>query len=388
MRTSLNPLMHKDRKPFDWLETIPGVYSLILQPGQYKFDLCGGGGAGGAAGGTRVLAGGAGGGGGNGDFTSETIDLPAGASVTITVPTGGLTYVNGGNGGAGASGFAWGGSGGGGGNPAIIKIETNVDAYDWGSGLYTYDTRGTTVYDKSGNILPDWSVVWILSPDFPGAIKPTFTRTSDEYVYQPTGYSIVILPFAQYIFANGGGGGGGGGGGQSGSGYAGVGSGGGGGGGYYRYDITTNNTISVPGASGAAGGSNNRPQGGAGNPVFAVNGGHGGEGGHYKNSYPGGAGGAGGGAGGGGGGGDSGGHSSSHVGGGGGGAPGDNKAHGGVHGGGTDATSGTNPGTTGVPSVDPDGNTVSDGYGAGGNAGQNGYAGWVHITSIKGNANV
>lgn len=383
MRTNLNPFMYINRKPLDWLETIPGTYPLILQPGQYQFALCGGGGAGGTGGGTSSEAGGNGGGGGNGDYVLINENLPYGASLIITVPTGGLTYANGGNGGGGGGGDTVGGTGGGGGAPAIVKILTNSQAFYWENGLYTYSNDGSDnrVYDKNGEVLTDWSVVWSLTPDFVG-LKPTFSRQSDGYVYVPTGYSLTTLPYVQYLFANGGGGGGGGGAGSAHGRYK-WGSGGGGGGGYYYFNAENLQTISVPGKTGASGGTRHGAgkNGVSGNQQFpslaSGKGSAGDEGG--------GGGGASGGGASGGGGGASRNDASGRAGAGGGGAPGSPTAHGGYRGqGGTyTAGNGTNPDKSGTPSINPDGESVSGGFGAGGNMNENGFPGWVRIIQIR-----
>lgn len=374
MRTNLNPLMYRNTKPLDWLKTTPGTYPLILQPGQYNFTLCGAGGAGGTNS-APSNAGyfGTGGGGGNGSYVSQILDLPYGASLTITVPAGGLTFANGGNGGAAGvapwAGSSWGGAGGGGGMPAVIQVSTNVPAFFWGDGLYTYLTDNDRVYDKNGNLLSDWSVVWVTDPDFALDNRPTFTRKSDNYVYTPIEFANDTLPFMQYIYANGGGGGGGAGGG-GGVGRNVSGAGGGGGGGYYYFDATTSQITSVPGKAGAPGGNG---AGTAGNPQFPK---------LYSGAGGNGAGASGGGASGGGGhnGWNSG---SAYAGGGGGGAPGSPTAHGGGYGTAiTVGATGSNYSPTGSPSINPDGEEVPEGFGAGGNTNQNGYPGWVRVIQI------
>lgn len=376
MRSSLNPFMYKPRSILDLVEVTPGTYRKVLQPGIYTFKLCGAGGAGGSS--TSV----AGGGGANGLVTSQQMGLPYGADIEITVGRGGIANGSGGNGGAGGAGHASadyaGGFGGGGGWPSIIKINTRKTAYYWGMGIYTLDTiwkpelGNTQIYNADGTSNTNWTRTTTFG---------VFQRT-DGVQYTSEGPESDSIATAFTLYADGGGGGGG----AGGRGYTRYDwAGGGGGGGYYYYDASSALVRSTPGQAGAAA-ANAWEAGKAGLSGWgdiSITAGHGGHSGYENkpNGYAGGYGGFGYGASGGSGAASLSNHSTGIGGAGGGGAPGGPRAHGGFAQSDSWAggTNGSNADATGVPSVDPWGNSASTSYGAGGNAGQNGGSGWIRI---------
>lgn len=304
-----------------------GWQSVKLPEGTYKVKLHGAGGSNGVKGSSaydsdgRYEEGGNPGTGGVGEYkeTSMTLFTPT----TVDIYVGEIDHTAGGAGGAGAGGGAAGGAGGGAGAPSILVFKKKDGEV----------VNGTHNDD----------MVWISA-------------------------------------AGGGGGGGGGGAGTAWRRWNTGGGGGGGGGGYTTVGGLTTGKPGIAGlkgrdgAPGALGTGTNGQNGWFDQSVFAGNGGpcshgpQGGTGGKYT------------GAGGGGGGGIYNDGTANASGGGGGGAPGTISAHGGFGGvsfGGRNGTPGYNASTQTDPTVDYEGNEVTEGWGT---AGSNG---WVYIQKIQ-----
>lgn len=323
MNYPLNPLMYKEWPLKSLLYTTAGTHNVVLEPGYYEIQVCGGGGAGGESGQQTTYFSGVGGAGAPGKITKKSITINTPTAIQIVVGAGGLTYSNGGNGGAGGAGGATGGGGGGGGHPTYIEIN------------------------------------------------------------------------GEYIIGEAGGGGGAGGGSRT-AGRLAIGSGGGGGGGYYHF--TNGQEISYPGKAGGNGGV--FPSGGQSgttgyNIIFtsdsvfsgaSSSGSDSSQSGAYGKLYCG-ASGAGGGA--------ANNKGSTWAGAGGGGAPGSPDAGGGGGGGPTVSGEGITPVyyysrnaanhyTTPISTTDYMGNTVTTGWGIGGDPNANGAPGWVYIKQLRG----